>query len=62
MPAICRPGFRYLLAILFESDPSSGHTLAVDESGIVFDPLDESSRKLWFEYAPSGLLELLAAK
>jgi hypothetical protein len=55
---IVQPGLRYVAAIPGPI-PNSRHAVAIDETGIVFDPgpLNENVRKHYSEYAILGLLE-----
>jgi hypothetical protein len=53
----CNPGTRYL-AVSWDGTSVLAHSLAVDESGTVFDPLDSSSRKHWSEIPAFAFLAL----
>ena len=57
-PFAVQVGLRYL-AMIPSANPDINHALAVDETGIAFnpDPRYEHVRKLWSEYIVLGLLE-----
>jgi hypothetical protein len=56
-PFVCKAGTRYVSAIA-TTDPLMAHTVAVDENGVVFDPLNEHTRKDWSGYQFLAMLEL----
>jgi hypothetical protein len=57
-PLTVRAGFRYI-AMIATPIPNVYHNLAIDETGIAFDPdpSNEDVRKPWSEYGVLGLLE-----
>lgn len=56
-PFVCKPGYRYVM-MLRGNDPAMNHAVAVDETGMVFDPLDEHARKDWSECERLGVIEV----
>jgi hypothetical protein len=57
-PFACEVGLRYVLLIA-TTDPLIKHTVAIDESCVVFDsdPGNENLRKNWSEYNAIAMLE-----
>jgi len=53
-PFVTQDGLRYIAMV-----PAANHALAVDETGIAFDPapVNEGVRKMWSEYDVLALLE-----
>ena len=51
----CEAGLRY---VFFIAGLEINHAVAIDETGIVFDPYDPNSRKHWTDYQPKGALEI----
>jgi hypothetical protein len=57
-PFVCKAGLRYI-AVVGTTDPLIAHSVAIDETGIVFDPdtANKNSRKHWSEYEALAMLE-----
>ena len=57
-PFILKPGLRYI-GMICSPDPSITHVVAIDESGVVFDPdpAKEQSRENWETYDFMAVLE-----
>jgi len=55
-PYMVQFGLRYL-AMVPTDTPNFHHVLAVDETGIAFDPCNEDGHKPWSEYQIIALLE-----
>lgn len=51
------PGFRYLF-VLNTDDPREVHCVAIDETGVAFDPLDSDSREHWSKYNPCCVVQV----
>ena len=55
-PFIAKLGFRYL-GMLAIADPSLTHVVAIDKTGLVFDPENGFFHKDWKEYDFIAMLE-----
>ena len=55
-PFIVKLGFRYV-GMLGTADPSRIHVVAIDETGLVFDPEVDDFHKDWKEYDFMAMLE-----
>jgi hypothetical protein len=51
-------GYRYLF-VLPTANPHRVHCVAIDETGVAFDPLDSDSREHWSKYDPCCVVQVV---